>query len=285
MKKRILIFILSLFIISTVFSEELTGLCGFNLGDSLTNFKSSELFSFVQIDKWNDLSRQYGCECYYYEPYLLSSDSKGKTKAYEEINNLKKQYREQHPLKYGGSKVFKITFIFFEEKLICISINLYGKTSYIEKNKLSVSEDDDFFLSKDKENRWFSLQDAVVEKYALSKEKNVENHIALDYQGHIADKDKNLFLNYNSSSVLNRIAYIRAARQVLGMSRYDGTEELVVYRNTFITPLKDKSIDFSVWSYKNEYHQPVITLYDSLGFLEMISKNKQKSIDSLKDEI
>ncbi len=142
-----------------------------------------------------------------------------------------------------------------------------------------------FWLSLSLLIRHISLQDAVVEKYALSKEKNVENHIALDYQGHIADKDKNLFLNYNSSSVLNRIAYIRAARQVLGMSRYDGTEELVVYRNTFITPLKDKSIDFSVWSYKNEYHQPVITLYDSLGFLEMISKNKQKSIDSLKDEI
>lgn len=285
MKKRILTFVFSLFIISSIFSEELKGICGFNLGEDIDNFKSSELFKFAQTDEWNDFTRQYGCECYYYEPYVLSCDSKGKVKGYEEINSQKKQYAQQNPLTYGGAKVYKISFIFFEQKLICISLNLFGRTSDISKNKLSISEEDYFFWTKDKENRWFALQDAVVEKYGLSINKTVENHIEIDDYGRIADKDKSLFLNYSSSSVLDNIRYIRAAKQILGMTEYDGKEEVVVYEKSFLSSMKDKSIDFSAWAYKGEYNQPIITVSDSLKLLEMISKNKQKFIDSLKGDI
>lgn len=286
MQKKLL-FVFILFYTSIFcYAEKFDTLCGFTLGTSLADFKNNEIFQFTTPVRNNSLSKN-NCICYFFEPYILQADIKGNEKGYEEFNNKKQEYAKNNSLSYGGGKIYAVFFVFYDDILISIELDFFGRKSTARKGKIVSSNEDTYFSS----DKWLVIQNAVAEKYQLQEKQSKSSSIPIYYDRNvpkISDYDRNSFLNYNVDNVLDRIGTIRAAVQILNQlngktSHYNGAEELIMHLGTYADTTRQ--VDFTSWSYKDVLHQPKIILYDIEAFTRMEKINGRNNIDAVKDQI
>ena len=266
MKKFISIFTL-LFICLFANAEELTGFFGFNLGESLEEFKQDEIFELCEVIElprlipWEEenyldvLFKQYNIDCVVYKLSLrLEVDWLGKhaknirvkennkTKLISlrpEINKEKndKRIKLWDRFQYAGTEVSTVTFVFINERLAYIQLSDFGIGSrWFERHEKYNGYVQDVhgnvgfsYLADNSRSGFQLLRDTVAEKYNLEYQETISRLLGLG--------EYNVVFKYSSQNKLKLLYFSCDCDYTFAFTQRDGRidhESIVLVDNKMV---------------------------------------------------